>query len=204
MDLDPSNRRILPRARVAGSRATGTRAEPLDTPHPDPCPIPRHRCHPGQGRRRADRRDRRRGAAVRRRGARRRRPLAGSHARHRRRARRARHPGRRPRQGRGAAARDSTRPRPSIVVFIDADGSHDPHGHPEAGRADPGRPGRSRHRLARQRRQRRAARHARAVHPLRRLAAHHARDQLPLERPADRQPERLPRDSPRRRRASSA
>ena len=79
------------------------------------------------------------GAAVRRRGARRRRPLARSDAR--------RSPlehGARVIQdnghGKGEALRLSfDAATTDIVVFIDADGSHDPHGHSRAGRADQGR-----------------------------------------------------------------
>ena len=103
---------------------------------------PCHRGHPRQGRRRAHRRDCRVGATVRRRSAGRRRPLARSDARHRR----------------SSTARASFRTTAAakarrcgssfdaattgIVVFIDADGSHDPKDIPalvapiKAGQAD--------------------------------------------------------------------
>ncbi len=119
----------------------------------------RHRCHPDQGRRRLIGEIVDAVQAVRRRSARRRRPLARPHARDRRRARRPRHPRRG--KGKGEALRlaldEATR---EIVVFIDADGSHDPKRHSRAGRADSRRRGRHGHRVARQGRQRRTARHA--------------------------------------------
>ena len=112
---------------------------------------------------------------------------------------RARHAGRRQGQGRGDApvARGG---RPGdIVVFIDADGSHEATRHSRrcSRRSWPARPTWSSARAARAAATSCTAR--RAVPALRRVAADHAGDQLPVRRAADRQPERLPRASPRRR-----
>ena len=108
-------------------------------------------------------------------------------------------------RGKGEALRRSfVEARHDILVFIDADGSHDPKDIPLLDRADPPGRGGAGHRLAHARRQRRAARHRRAAAALHRLATHHARDQLPLAGEADRQPEWISGASPRRRARTAA
>ena len=67
-------------------------------------------------------------------------------------------------------------------------------GHPAAGRADPCRSGRPRLRVAAAGRIERAARRVRRVLPAHRQLVHHRVHQLALQLPAERQPERLPRD----------
>src|SRR5262249_7706112 len=157
---------------------------------------PRHRCRPDKKRRRVDRRNRRQRASVRRRSPRDRRPFDGPHARHRGRTRRPRRARRRQRQRRGASTLHGGRRRRHRRLHRRRRLAR-PEGHSRAGRSDQGRQGRHGDRLARQGRQRRAARDARAVHPLHRVADHHARHQLPVRRAPHRQPERLPRDPPR-------
>ena len=101
-------------------------------------------------------------------------------------------------RGKGEALRRSfVEARHDILVFIDADGSHDPNDIPRlvepisaATRSWSSPRGRAAAATS--------SRHRRATAALHRIAAHHAGDQLSMAGPVDRQPERVPGDPPRR------